>query len=619
MNYLNVENISKSYGELNLFEDLSFSIHKDQKIAFVAKNGTGKTSILNILSGKDTPDTGQIIYRKGLRTTFLSQEPVLDQTLTVEETIFNSDNPILKVINTYHAALENPDDSNLYQTAFDDMERYQAWDFETQYTQILFKLKLEKLDQKVRELSGGQQKRLALANTLLSKPDLLILDEPTNHLDLEMIEWLESFFAKENITLFMVTHDRYFLERVCSEIIELDEGCIYNYKGNYSYYLEKKEERIEREAIETNKSKQLYKKELGWMRRQPKARTTKSKSRIDDFYEIKERASKRRNDHQVQLEINMERLGTKILELYKVSKAFEEKVILDKFEYVFQRGERIGIIGKNGTGKSTFLNMITGGLKPDSGKIIQGETIKFGYYTQDGIKPKPMQKVIDVVREFGDYIPLMKGKQISAQQLLERFLFSRKKQYDFVEKLSGGERKRLYLCTVLIQNPNFLILDEPTNDLDIVTLNVLENFLLDFPGCLLVVSHDRYFMDKIVDHLFVFRGEGVVEDFPGNYSDFRAYEDSIPVATEPKKTTPSKASTDSQSEAKLSFNEQKELNNLESKLKSLEFDKKEIEAKFLAPELDMETIGMLSDQLKRLNDDIEEKEMRWLELNEKLN
>ena len=619
MNYLNVENISKSYGELNLFENLSFSIHKDQKIAFVAKNGTGKTSILNILSGKDSPDTGQIIYRKGLRTTFLSQEPVLDQNLTIEETIFNSDNPILKVINTYHAALENPDDSKLYQTAFDDMERYQAWDFETQYTQILFKLKLEKLDQKVKELSGGQQKRLALVNTLLSKPDLLILDEPTNHLDLEMIEWLESFFAKENITLFMVTHDRYFLERVCSEIIELDEGCIYNYKGNYSYYLEKKEERIEREAIETNKSKQLYKKELGWMRRQPKARTTKSKSRIDDFYEIKERASKRRNDHQVQLEINMERLGTKILELYKVSKAFEEKVILDRFEYVFQRGERIGIIGKNGTGKSTFLNMITGGLKPDSGKIIQGETIKFGYYTQDGIKPKPMQKVIDVVREFGDYIPLMKGKQISAQQLLERFLFSRKKQYDFVEKLSGGERKRLYLCTVLIQNPNFLILDEPTNDLDIVTLNVLENFLLDFPGCLLVVSHDRYFMDKIVDHLFVFRGEGVVEDFPGNYSDFRTYEDSSPVAAEPKKTTLSKASKDSQSEAKLNFNEQKELNNLESKLKSLEFDKKEMEAKFFVPEIDMETIEMLSDQLKRLNEVIEEKEMRWLELNEKLN
>ncbi len=618
MNYLNVENISKSYGELILFEGLSFSIHKDQKIAFVAKNGTGKTSILNILSGKDAPDTGQIIYRKGLRTTFLPQEPNLDQELTVEETIFNSDNPILKVINTYHAALENPEDTTLYQTAFDDMERYQAWDFETQYTQILFKLKLENLDQKVSALSGGQQKRLALANTLLSKPDLLILDEPTNHLDLEMIEWLESFFAKENITLFMVTHDRYFLERVCSEIIELDEGSIYNYKGNYSYYLEKKEERIEREAIETNKSKQLFKKELGWMRRQPKARTTKSKSRIDDFYEIKERASKRRNDHQVQLEINMERLGSKILEIHNVSKAFDDKVILDKFDYVFQRGERIGIIGKNGTGKSTFLNMITGGLKPDSGKIIQGETLKFGYYTQDGIKPKPQQKVIDVVREFGDYIPLTKGKQISAQQLLERFLFSRKKQYDFVEKLSGGERKRLYLCTVLIQNPNFLILDEPTNDLDIVTLNVLENFLLDFPGCLLVVSHDRYFMDKIVDHLFVFRGGGKVEDFPGNYSDFRTYEDSVPVASTPKKIA-SKKDNIIQSEAKLSFNEQKELKNLESKLKSLEFDKKELEAKFLVPDIDMEAINSLSEELKTIQQIIEDKELRWLELNEKLN
>jgi ABC transport system ATP-binding/permease protein len=618
LNYLNVEHISKSYGELILFEGLSFSIHKDQKIAFVAKNGTGKTSILNILSGKDAPDTGQIIYRKGLRTTFLPQEPNLDQELTVEKTIFNSDNPILKVINTYHAALENPEDTTLYQTAFDDMERYQAWDFETQYTQILFKLKLENLDQKVSALSGGQQKRLALANTLLSKPDLLILDEPTNHLDLEMIEWLESFFAKENITLFMVTHDRYFLERVCSEIIELDEGSIYNYKGNYSYYLEKKEERIEREAIETNKSKQLFKKELGWMRRQPKARTTKSKSRIDDFYEIKERASKRRNDHQVQLEINMERLGSKILEIHNVSKAFDDKVILDKFDYVFQRGERIGIIGKNGTGKSTFLNMITGGLKPDSGKIIQGETLKFGYYTQDGIKPKPQQKVIDVVREFGDYIPLTKGKQISAQQLLERFLFSRKKQYDFVEKLSGGERKRLYLCTVLIQNPNFLILDEPTNDLDIVTLNVLENFLLDFPGCLLVVSHDRYFMDKIVDHLFVFRGGGKVEDFPGNYSDFRTYEDSVPVASTPKKIA-SKKDNIIQSEAKLSFNEQKELKNLESKLKSLEFDKKELEAKFLVPDIDMEAINSLSEELKTIQQIIEDKELRWLELNEKLN
>ncbi|MDG1014816.1 MAG: ABC-F family ATP-binding cassette domain-containing protein [Flavobacteriaceae bacterium] len=620
MNYLNVENISKSYGELSLFENLSFSIHKDQKIAFIAKNGTGKTTILNILSGKDTPDSGQIIYRNDLRTTFLSQEPVLDQSLTVKETILKSDNPILKVIKTYHTALEDPENSKLYQTAFDDMERYQAWDYETQYTQILHKLKLVDLNQKVGELSGGQQKRLALADTLLSKPDLLILDEPTNHLDLEMIEWLETFFAKENITIFMVTHDRYFLERVCSEIIELDEGSIYNYKGNYSYFLEKKEERIEREAIETNKSKQLFKKELGWMRRQPKARTTKSKSRIDDFYKIKERASKRRNDHEIQLEINMERLGSKILEIYKVSKAYDEKLILDKFEYVFQRGERIGIIGKNGTGKSTFLNMITGRIKPDSGKIILGETIKFGYYTQNGIKAKPMQKVIDVVKDYGEYIPLTKGKQISAQQLLERFLFSRKKQYDFVEKLSGGERKRLYLCTVLIQNPNFLILDEPTNDLDIITLNVLENFLLDFPGCLLVVSHDRYFMDKIVDHLFVFRGKGLVDNFPGNYSDYRTYEDSVSLVSDQKKMVKTtKPISTKQSLTKLSFNEQKELKNIESKLKSLEFDKKELESQFLVKDISMDTIELLSMNLKKILQVIEEKEQRWIDLNEKLN
>ena len=620
MNYLNVENISKSYGELSLFENLSFSIHKDQKIAFIAKNGTGKTTILNILSGKDTPDSGQIIYRNDLRTTFLSQEPVLDQSLTVKETILKSDNPILKVIKTYHTALEDPENSKLYQTAFDDMERYQAWDYETQYTQILHKLKLVDLNQKVGELSGGQQKRLALADTLLSKPDLLILDEPTNHLDLEMIEWLETFFAKENITIFMVTHDRYFLERVCSEIIELDEGSIYNYKGNYSYFLEKKEERIEREAIETNKSRQLFKKELGWMRRQPKARTTKSKSRIDDFYKIKERASKRRNDHEIQLEINMERLGSKILEIYKVSKAYDEKLILDKFEYVFQRGERIGIIGKNGTGKSTFLNMITGRIKPDSGKIILGETIKFGYYTQNGIKAKPMQKVIDVVKDYGEYIPLTKGKQISAQQLLERFLFSRKKQYDFVERLSGGERKRLYLCTVLIQNPNFLILDEPTNDLDIITLNVLENFLLDFPGCLLVVSHDRYFMDKIVDHLFVFRGKGLVDNFPGNYSDYRTYEDSVSLVSDQKKMVKTtKPISTKQSLTKLSFNEQKELKNIESKLKSLEFDKKELESQFLVKDISMDTIELLSMNLKKILQVIEEKEQRWIDLNEKLN
>ena len=619
LNYLTVENISKSYGELVLFKNISFSVHKDQKIAFVAKNGTGKTSILNILSGDDQPDSGNIIYRKDIKVSFLSQDPRFNNDLTIEETILASENPILKIISNYEKALLNPDDTDAYQTAFEAMERHQAWDFETLYSQILFKLKLEDLNQKVNTLSGGQKKRLALANALINKPDLLILDEPTNHLDLEMIEWLESFFAKENITLFMVTHDRYFLERVCNEIIELDEGQMYSYKGNYSYYLEKRDARIEREAVETGKAKQLFKKELDWMRRQPKARTTKSKSRIDDFTDIKHRAHQRRNDHQVQLELNMERLGSKILEFHKVSKAFKNKTILNGFNYTFQKGERVGIIGKNGTGKTTFLNILTQTAQPDSGKVIKGDTVKFGYYTQSGIKIKPEQKVIDVIREFGDYIPLKKGKQISAQQLLERFLFSRKKQYDFVEKLSGGERKRLYLCTVLIQNPNFLILDEPTNDLDIVTLNVLEEFLLDFPGCIIVVSHDRYFMDKVIDHLFVFKGEGAIEDFPGNYTDYRVYEDSQPVISNTaEEKTENNISVKKNEASKLSFNEEKELRNIESKLNSLAYDKKELESKFNNPDLSQEEINNLSEELQKIIDTIEAKEERWFELSSKL-
>ena len=580
MNYLNVENISKSYGELVLFNNLSFSIHKDQKIAFVAKNGSGKTSILNILSGKDSPDEGQVVVRKGLRLSFLDQEPDLDKKLTIEETIFASDIPILKTIEAYENALKNPEDSEAYQLAFEAMDRNNAWEFETQYQQILSQLKLNDLSMKVSTLSGGQKKRLALAQALLSKPDILILDEPTNHLDLEMIEWLEDYFAKTQQTLFMVTHDRYFLERVCNEIIELDHGQLYTYKGNYSYYLEKKEARIENQAIEVGKAKQLLKKELDWMRRQPKARTTKSKSRIDDFFEIKKKAHQRRKDHQVQLEINMERLGSKIIEFHNVSKAFRDKKILDGFDYTFKKGERIGIIGKNGTGKSTFLNLLTGSLQADGGKIVLGETVKIGYYTQGGITVKPEQKVIDIIRAYGDYIPLTKGRQISAQQLLERFLFDRKKQYDFVEKLSGGEQKRLYLCTVLIQNPNVLILDEPTNDLDIVTLNVLESFLMDFPGVLLVVSHDRYFMDKIVDHLFVFRGDGVVDDFPGNYSDFRVYDSSQPKQIEASKKTDNTNAVKQNTANKLSYNEQKEYKNLESKIRSLELDKKALEAKY---------------------------------------
>lgn len=618
MNYLSVENISKAYGERVLFENISFGINKDQKIAFIAKNGSGKTTIMNILNGFDEPDTGQVVVRKEIKMAFLSQNNNLQDELTIEESIFASDNEILKVIEQYEKALENPEDGEIYQRAFDDMDRHNAWDFETQYKQILSKLKLEDLKLKVKSLSGGQKKRLALAIILISRPDLLILDEPTNHLDLEMIEWLESYFAKENITLFMVTHDRFFLERVCNEIIELDNGKLYQYKGNYSYYLEKKEERIASENASIDKAQNLFVKELAWMRRQPKARTTKSKSRQDDFYVIKEKAESRRKENVVELEINMERMGSKIIELVKLNKSFKDRVILDDFTYSFQRGERIGIIGKNGTGKSTFLNIMTQTMPPDSGKVIVGETIKIGYYTQSGINPKPGQKVIDIIKEYGEYIPLTKGKIISASQLLERFLFDAKKQYDFVEKLSGGELKRLYLCTVLIQNPNFLILDEPTNDLDIVTLNVLESFLLDFPGNLLVVSHDRYFMDKIVDHLFVFRGEGEVEDFPGNYSDFRAYEDSADVQQKEDNKAEKKDWKQQNVTTGLSFNEQKEYQKIEREIKDLEFEKAKIEQLFTDGKVADDAIEKKANELQNIIKKIEAKEERWFELSAKM-
>ena len=621
VNYLSVENISKSYGERVLFKNISFGIHAGQKIGFVAKNGTGKTSILNIISGEDTPDDGKVVIRKNLKISFLAQNPILDPSLTVEEIISTSDNHILKIIAEYENALLNPDDTDGYQTAFEAMEANQAWDFETLYKQILFKLKLENLSQKVATLSGGQKKRLALAKVLLAQPDLLIMDEPTNHLDLEMIEWLENLFKKENITLLMVTHDRYYLERICNIIIELDEGVLYSYKGNYSYYLEKRDARLDNVETEIAKAKQLYKKELEWMRRQPKARTTKSKSRIDDFHEIKDRANQRRNDHQVQLELNMERLGTKVVELHNISKTFEGIQLFKNFDYNFLRGERIGIIGKNGTGKSTLLNMITGILIPDTGKVVVGDTVKFGYYTQVGIDIKKGQKVIDVVREYGDYIPLKKGRQISAKQLLERFLFDRKKQYDFVDKLSGGELKRLYLCTVLIKNPNFLILDEPTNDLDIVTLNVLENFLLDFPGCLIVVSHDRYFMDKVVDHLFIFRENSKIEDFPGNYSDFSVYEASniVEKRNRSEKSSKTKRSWKSSNvKSKLSYLEQKEYDALEKEIVKLELEKETLENKFATENWDSKEIDKQSKELQVIIKVIEIKTERWFEISAKL-
>jgi len=619
MNLLSVEGISKSYGEKIIFKPISFGINKGQKIALIAKNGSGKTSILNIIAGEDKPDQGNVVIRKGTRVAYLAQEPNLNSELTIEESILQADNPILKVIAQYNKSLENPEDQEAYQKAFEAMDQFQAWDFETQYKKILFKLKLDDLKLKVGSLSGGQKKRIALCNALLRQPELLILDEPTNHIDLEMIEWLENYFTKEKISLLMVTHDRYFLERVCNEIIELDQGNLYSYKGNYSYYLEKREARIAQENVEAHKTKLHFKKELDWMRKQPKARTTKSKSRIQDFKEIKEKASQRRNEHQVQLEINMERLGSKMIEMHKVQKAFGDKIILDHFNYMFQRKDRIGIIGKNGSGKSTFLNLLTSNETVDGGKIIWGETLKFGYYTQKGITIKQGQKVIDLIREYGDFIPLKKGHKISAQQLLERFLFDRKKQYDFVEKLSGGERKRLYLCTVLIQNPNFLILDEPTNDLDIITLNVLESFLLDFPGCLLVVSHDRYFMDKIVDHLFVFKGDGVIENFPGNYSDYRTYEDSKVQEKNISNAVDKKSKKDwkkTSVNSTLNFKKQKEFKKIEQDIKKIENQKKEIQNHFINDDLNPKEIEDYSIKLSTLDQELEKKTLRWFELSE---
>ena len=611
MNLVSVEHIAKSYGTLKLFENLSFGINQGQKIGLVAQNGSGKTSLLNILAQKDVPDSGEINYRNDIKIGFLEQEPDLNPELNVEECILASDNIMLKAISQYERALQNPDDQDAYQKAFEAMDANQAWDFESQYQQILSKLQLKDLQKPIKSLSGGQKKRVALAILLLDSPDLLILDEPTNHLDLDMIEWLEEYFTRAKMSFFMVTHDRYFLERVCNQIMELDQGELFAYKGNYSYYLEKREDRIQQQETATDKAKQLFKKELGWMRRQPKARTTKSKSRIDDFEDIKARAQQRRKDHEIELEINMERLGTKIVEFHNVSKSFDNETLFENFDYNFKRGERVGIIGKNGSGKSTFLNILTESLKPDTGKVVLGETVKFGYYRQAGIEVKPGKKVIEVIQDFGEYIPLAKGRKISASQLLEKFLFDRKKQYDFVEKLSGGELKRLYLCTVLIQNPNFLILDEPTNDLDVVTINVLESFLMDFPGCLIVVSHDRYFMDKIVDHLFVFE-KGNIKDFPGNYSDYRQYSDTKP-DDKPKPVTSNSKDEKSEKPKGLSYLEQQEVKQLEKQIKKLEQEKDKLQQTFLE-ELSAEDIKENSIKLQNLEEEIEEKTERWFEL-----
>ena len=617
MNYLSVQDLGKSYGVQTLFKGLNFGIDQGQKVALVARNGTGKTTILRALAGVEPADTGEIVYRKGIQIAFLKQESDFGNAKTVFEAIYESENPILLAIRAYEAALLNPDDTIVFQKAFDQMDRMEAWDYEVKVKTILSKLKLDDLQQEVSILSGGQRKRLSLAKILIDQPDFLILDEPTNHLDLEMIEWLQEYLSKEQITLFIVTHDRYFLDAICNEILELEEGELFRYKGNYTYYLEKKQER--QAILQTNidKAKNLYSKELEWMRRQPKARGTKSKARIESFYGVEKSAKKRIKNDKVQLEVQMTRLGSKILELHKVSKAYGDLKILDQFTYTFKKRDRVGIVGKNGVGKTTVLNMLTGTESVDAGKIVLGDTVVIGYYTQKGMKMDEGKRVIEIVRDIAEYIPLVGGRKMTAAQLLERFLFSKDAQWKHVSVLSGGEKKRLYLLTILMKNPNFLILDEPTNDLDLITLKVLEDFLDEFEGCMITVSHDRYFMDRLVDHLFIFEGEGQVKDFPGNYTDYRAN-----VSNDGKlKQTKSKdkvvvKNKVAEEKRKLTYNEKKEYDTIESVIDALEQEKTTIGVQFNDPNLNPEKIKELGKRIKEIDDEIAEKTDRWMELAE---
>lgn len=617
MNILSVEQLSKTFGARLIFNNLSFGISQGQKVALVARNGTGKTTLLRILAGQDTADSGIVTYRKGVKVAYLPQDPDLPEHLSIIDHLLGSDIPQVVAIKNYEKALLHPDDSQAFDHALAEMERLQAWDAEVRIKQILSTLKLNDFEQSISSLSGGQAKRLALAKVLVEEPDFLILDEPTNHLDFDMVEWLENYLSAAGISLFLVTHDRYFLEAVCNQIIELDNGQLYNYDGGYAYFLEKKQERVMQFQSSTEKAKNLYRKELEWMRRQPQARGTKSKARIDNFYDIKDAAHQKLGNEKVQLEMKMERLGSKILEVHKLRKSFDDLVIADGFTYTFKRGDRVGIVGKNGVGKSTFLKILTGEMEPDGGKIVQGETLVVAHYKQDGLQISEEKRVIEVVREIAEFIPLAKGQKLTASQLLERFLFEGDAQYTYVSKLSGGERRRLYLLTLLMKNPNFLILDEPTNDLDLITLQVLEDFLLEFPGILLIVSHDRFFLDKLTEHLFVFEGNGVIRDFPGNYTDYRAHQKETlrkpKVAIEKiEKTTREKPVAEKK---KLSYKEQKELEKLELELPKLEQRKAEIMHAFENPSANTD-IQKLSAEMEALMAELEEKELRWLELSE---
>ena len=620
--YLQVEALTKSFGDLVLFRDISFGISEGERVGLIAKNGSGKTTLLNILTGKESPDSGSVVYRRDLRVAYLEQDPVYPENLTVIQACFQSGNEITDLIAEYERVINSKDHSNL-DAILQKMDILQAWDYEHRAKQILAQLKITNFEQKISELSGGQLKRVALANVLITEPDLIILDEPTNHLDLDMVEWLEEYLQRSRLSLLMVTHDRYFLDRVCNEIIEIDQQQIYEYKGNYSYYLEKRDERVSAQNAEIDRANNLMRKELEWMRRQPQARGTKAKSRIDAFYDLEKKAQQVRDAGNVQLQMKGSYIGNKIFEAQHVYKAFGDIKIVEDFNYVFARYEKLGIVGNNGTGKSTFIKMLMGEVAPDKGTFDIGETVKFGYYSQDGLKFDEQMKVLDVIQNIAEVIDLGNGNRLTASQFLQHFLFPPEKQHNFVYKLSGGEKRRLYLCTVLITNPNFLVLDEPTNDLDIVTLNILEEYLQQFKGCVIVVSHDRYFMDKVVDHLLAFQGNANIKDFPGNYTEYREWkeiQDSLEKekeqAAKPKEEKNQVATPKKEEKKKLSFKEKREFEELDALIPKLEEEKDQLETELSSGTLSTDELLAKSNRISTLIDEIDEKTMRWMELSE---
>lgn len=623
MHYVSAENITKSFGVKPLFNNLSFHISEGDKIALIARNGTGKSTLLRILAGKEYEDSGKVWVNKDVDIAWFEQDPEFNEKESILQNIFFHKHPVMDAIRDYEASMET-EDYEKQGLAIEQMDNLNAWDFDTKVQQILGKLNITQLHQIVSTLSGGQRKRVALARTLIDigfehKHVLLIMDEPTNHLDVEMVEWLEHYLNKEKVSLLLVTHDRYFLDEVCNEIWEIDNSQLFTYKGDYQNYLEKKAARIESDVASIDKARNLFRKELEWMRKQPRARTTKSKSRQDNFYEVEAKAKRKIEDQQLQLEMKMNRLGGKIIEIKKAYKSFGDKKILNGFDYTFKKGERLGVIGKNGVGKSTFLNMIQGLEEPDSGKINIGETIIFGNYSQKGLVIKEDVRVIEFVKNIAESFPLAKGGSLTAAQFLELFLFTPDAQYTYISKLSGGEKRRLHLLSILFRSPNFLILDEPTNDLDLPTLSVLENFLSEFGGCLLIVSHDRYFMDKLVDHLLVFEGDGEVSDFPGNYSEYRIKADQKNVKTPAPKAAEIAQPASTNNTKKLGFKEKKEFDTLEKEIATLNKEKEQLTSKISDPALPFDQIQAVSARIGEITALVDEKELRWLELSEMMN